>query len=941
MRIVLSFLFICIILVSGQTQYLTPVHHDIQLQFTNLDYTGLYRSNDPFLYISTKKGLIRYDGKKFIQKSRKNDSFEISSLFHDGKKMWVGYEDGAIFTWQNQSFLPWNIEEGWPKSKISATGYIQKNNTFWMTTYGEGFYYHDGKHLYNINEEDGLGGNDIYCAVSDRNQQIYAATDKGLYVLKTENETKVVFPLVTEPAISGLIFTKLLYDISTENILGITYDGEVWLVHIPDKTAKKLDFPFSVRSGITIGKGKIYVIDEKGEKPLWTYDLSTQKTEKFTLKGLENDVSMIDLIIDHDGILWLLCKNNGLLSVQSDLIIYDVGLSNIQAITTTEAGIYIGDETGLYFLNHDGKQTPLLKNENIISLWLDEEKNILWAGTYGKGLIIMDLLTQKQTGINEKKGLVNNNIFSITSYKNEVWIATLAGIQVFDRTGKPQKKLTSNDGLPTDYIYTLYADKNQNLWIGTEGKGLILLSDGQLKTIVPDESIISVTEGKGNKIWFVSPEKGLGYRDGKTTSWYTKSLGLTSDKISGICTEPDGTLLVFHEFGYDKIDPVTLEILYSGNPTSFSKWKQNINSFSKNNNSNYYLGIPGHVVRFKRGTGTNVKPKLIANYVRCGNIYLKKDSVNILSHDHHNLNVDFSGIYFPDPTHLQFRYKLEPVESDWRYTRDPSLLYTELQPGTYTFTMEIGLANAFFPKEAYTFSFTINPPFYKTWWFILLSVTLLLVAGYVIIKYRIQQKKRISDIENEKVKMQLDTLKSQINPHFLFNSFNTLIGTIEENKQDAITYVEKLSDFYRNMLEYRDKNLISLAEELKIHDDYLFLLKQRFGKNLIIQFKTGNNTQGVYVIPLTLQLLTENAVKHNVISNANPLVISISVEGEYLVVSNPVRSKITKEKSTHFGLQSLSKRYKDLTNKEIQITVNDNIFSVSIPLQTYDTHIDH
>jgi LytS/YehU family sensor histidine kinase len=255
--------------------------------------------------------------------------------------------------------------------------------------------------------------------------------------------------------------------------------------------------------------------------------------------------------------------------------------------------------------------------------------------------------------------------------------------------------------------------------------------------------------------------------------------------------------------------------------------------------------------------------------------------------------------------------------------------------------MEIGLANAFFPKEAYTFSFTINPPFYTTWWFILLIFSVLMAAGYIIMKYRIQQKKKISDIENEKVKMQLDTLKSQINPHFLFNSFNTLIGTIEENKQDAITYVEKLSDFYRNMLEYRDKNLISLAEELKIHDDYLFLLKQRFGKNLIIQFKTGNNTKDVYVIPLTLQLLTENAVKHNVISNANPLVISISVEGENLVVSNPVRSKITKEKSTHFGLQSLSKRYKDLTNKEIQILDKENIFSVSIPLQTYDTHINH
>ncbi|MEM9547045.1 MAG: histidine kinase, partial [Bacteroidota bacterium] len=162
-------------------------------------------------------------------------------------------------------------------------------------------------------------------------------------------------------------------------------------------------------------------------------------------------------------------------------------------------------------------------------------------------------------------------------------------------------------------------------------------------------------------------------------------------------------------------------------------------------------------------------------------------------------------------------------------------------------------------------------------------------------------------------------------------SFNTLIGLIEENPAKGITFTEKLTDFYRTILEVGKNDLIPLAEEVRLLKTYIHLIKERFGEQVRIDLDIPNTTN--YTLPpLTLQLLIENAVKHNVASTKNPLYISAIQTGDAIVISNEKKPKYGESKSTGIGLENIKKRHTLNNLKPPLIEQSDNHFLVTIYL---------
>jgi hypothetical protein len=199
------------------------------------------------------------------------------------------------------------------------------------------------------------------------------------------------------------------------------------------------------------------------------------------------------------------------------------------------------------------------------------------------------------------------------------------------------------------------------------------------------------------------------------------------------------------------------------------------------------------------------------------------------------------------------------------------------------------------------------------------------------------RKWRQSLTETEKLKKanlqsQFDSLKNQVNPHFLFNSLNTLSSLIEEDPEQAVKFVDHLSKVYRYLLQNNEKELITLREEINFLETYFFLLKVRFGDGI-----TLNNTIPVeysesLIPPLTLQILVENAVKHNVVSPSRPLTIQISIQDETICVSNNLQVKTIPVPSNGMGLTNISAKYKLLNQPEMIIIPTEKDFSVQIPL---------
>ena len=188
-------------------------------------------------------------------------------------------------------------------------------------------------------------------------------------------------------------------------------------------------------------------------------------------------------------------------------------------------------------------------------------------------------------------------------------------------------------------------------------------------------------------------------------------------------------------------------------------------------------------------------------------------------------------------------------------------------------------------------------------------------------------------LKRQNVESQLEILKNQVKPHFLFNSLNTLTSLIPDDPDLAVDYVQKLSKVYRYILEIKDKKLIPLQEELDCIKAYLFMLSIRFGENLRTEIDETDLNFNDHIVPLSLQLLVENAVKHNIISSKKPLTIKIHKgKNDSLMVCNNLQRKSQTMPSTKTGLDNIKSRYKILANKEVEVIVTDKDFTVTLPL---------
>jgi hypothetical protein len=218
-----------------------------------------------------------------------------------------------------------------------------------------------------------------------------------------------------------------------------------------------------------------------------------------------------------------------------------------------------------------------------------------------------------------------------------------------------------------------------------------------------------------------------------------------------------------------------------------------------------------------------------------------------------------------------------------------------------------------------------------------LWITLTIVITFYFFYYynRSQQNK----IKEQKViagtaSAKFDALKNQLDPHFLFNSLNVLTSLIEENPENAQKFTTSLSKVYRYVLEQKNKELVSVDEELEFAKTYMSLLKMRFEDSIIFDIpEKASNPEGK-VVPLSLQLLLENAVKHNMVTPTKPLHIKIYEDDGNLVVENNLQPKQIVKRSTGVGLENIKQRYNLLSNKSIFINQQANSFAVSIPILT-------
>jgi two-component system, LytTR family, sensor kinase len=253
---------------------------------------------------------------------------------------------------------------------------------------------------------------------------------------------------------------------------------------------------------------------------------------------------------------------------------------------------------------------------------------------------------------------------------------------------------------------------------------------------------------------------------------------------------------------------------------------------------------------------------------------------------------------------------------------------------TTLLTMILGLSVAYFILPFNLLSLLLPMKLLMMFAF---RINLFLNVLNIIFLYVKQLEKTQSEVEQFKkisVQAQLQAVRNQINPHFLFNNLSVLSAMIPTDTDSSIEFVRQFSKVYRYVLKSHEKELVEVGDELDFIDSYFYLMQKRFGSSLSVNIDVSDNLRNDYIVPVALQMLVENAVKHNIVSKSRPLRIDIfNEDNKYLIVQNNLQVKdVIREHSTQVGLQNIMQRYEFFGKNTVKVIATDHFFMVKIPL---------
>jgi ligand-binding sensor domain-containing protein len=735
----------------------------------------------------------------------------------------------------------------------------------------------------------------------DKQGRLWTATTSSGMALYDENLDK--FRLIKTESwmphgIPSVILTSLFQD-REGKIWGTTRkgafffdpDNNLFESIIPGNKAGADEYMLSARACVETADGKLWFGTGNG---LFFMDPLTGKTQYFGNEPgkpkVLQDNSIRALFIDAGGDLWIgSSKGVNVIRAGSSKIEFLSDKDGLPNVVTK--AIYQSRDGTMWVANFSpsghcyrppGEKNFRPQSEHpVLSQYqgcygqciLEDSRGRLWFGLDGLGLTYYDPVNRsakywKRTPINDST-LIGNFVYSLTEdAQGRIWAATLEGISVIDPLTFQFTNYNTATGLPTNRYMSIRVDKENRLWTGT-AHGLLLLNDAG-KLIRQ----FNLDDGLNEDDFTDRPPYQL--RDGRFVFATTRG---------------------FLSFFPEKYKAPDLNI-----PVMLSE----IRVFNK--------PFP---------TQTNVE-NLQELYLPPGNNFF---------------SIDMLALNYANPSQTWYAYKMEPYAKNWTITHDRTAIYTAVPGGKYTFRYKVSNNADQWDVPEKTLQIHVGEYWYKSTWFWSLVIALLAGLGITAYRRRERLKKAFFSLEQkaqalskEKALVQYENLTQQLNPHFLFNSLASLGSLIRFDQKTASEFLEALSKMYRYILQSRDRETVTLQEEIDFAQHFIKLQQTRFGEALEVHFKIETLDLERKIVPVTLQNLLENALKHNTFDSSEPLVVEIFSEPNYLVVRNNLQLRSVVETSNKQGLSRLRSLYQYLSDLPMEIQETSTHFSIRIPL---------
>ncbi len=926
----------------------------------NISINKIYQDNIGIIWLATNEGLVRFNGSSF-EKFSFSDSLinvAVTSIYQDRhNKIWIGYKNGLV-GFINASYQIELIDSSQLAPGVAITDIILDNQeTLWIATYGEGLYYQSNNTMHQITSETGLVDDYIYDLGQDPYGKIWAGTDRGISICEFKNNSITSSQLDKSDGLKDNIVKVIESDRDGNFILGFYENG----ISKYDFNTKKIsnenlvDWNQGIVNDVTMINDHEMIIGTERDG-LWRYDVSSGKLAPIN-GNFSNNNKISSVMCDVEGNIWFSDNKANLLVIDPRFRFFQKPFESqeIKSFDIDKKGqIWYPGQNGLITKNPNIanlgtnviKLSQLPNQEKIISTFIDDY-GFLWLGTYESGVFRIDLGSKSIINIREEHGLVNNNVLSINGNGTDIWFATLGGVSKCSlHNPKSANSLSysfenfdQQDGLGTNYIYQVFMDSKGQAWFATHGKGITVFGNGRLKNFENNKDlstnvIYSIAEDVNGAIWLSTANGELYRYKNNEFSNLTSYIGNDRKPISGIINDLRGNLII--EF-IDGIGLLDNDLNYFNLNSKIGEYSitGELNAIKHDGNGTIWIAADKGLIEFKQHEGQfQIKPKTVIESIEVYFENIPIDTDHTLEYNQNHISFSCHSTWYQEANDITYEYMLAGHDLDWQDSKDHLFTYPKLPPGNYSFQVKSSINNKSLSSNVVAFDFKIKAPFWLRPWFYLTAIIVIGTGLYYYIKTREKRLKHAEQLKKEVIEFQFETLKSQVNPHFLFNSFNTLIAIIEENQKIAVEYVSKLSDFFRNVLTFRNTQVITVEEELKLIGDYYFLQQKRYGENFSLKINVSEEIIDQYIPPMTLQLLTENALKHNVVSRKRPIIIEIFSEPTHLVVRNNLNIKAPDPNSTGMGLENIKNRYLLLSDKEIEIVKSDDYFTVKVPLLT-------
>ena len=898
-----------------------------------------------YLWLATDVGLYRYNGLEFV---KIGTGEPITAIVYFEDKIVVGLAQGVLKFVKGNTLQDFKLS-GYKSGHDILNFNIKDEKELWLCTEA-GIWHIDKGTARQLTAASGLSDPYTYDVDFWSGHKAIAASDKGLSLLSLLKDPKVTGRIAVADGLADNIVRTIAVD---KKLLWIgTQTGGIQLYDVENKRFFAPANPYKAEWGEivdieAIANGRAVAATSTG----LLLHLSVTEAGKFLVNEYAQLPAAInEIFLDKTGNIW--CgTNNGISLVLSERIShivlpkpYDIKLLTSLCIASN-GDLWLGLDTKLYRYQFASKQMQLTATASgkITCLFEDSKRN-LWMGTINHGVAYMAGGKAKII-IPKVEAIANATVLSIQQRSEEIWLAGLNGIDVLreeKETGQYTYKghYSKKDGAGSDYIYALHKDRNNNMWVASDG-GSVRQYNGHQFISWPalsdaeQQVAYAIAEDNKGKIWFADLDYKLNSFDGKIWRRYDTWTRENSGELSVLTTSASNYVV--------RCFPDRVEFFNAQRQASwrfeiaswlaYESFGQALNCFAKDSAEHIYLPITSGLLSIK-----DVNPAALAGQ----NVVLQKITNNgkeIAAQQQHfssgenYFTFQFDAIFFSDTKKFFYRYKLSGNNEDWIYTNMNYASFSNLPAGNYRFVVQAATDERFQNFAEQQYAFHISKAVWARWWFPVLVSLLLVSLVYVYNNRRLHQLRKFAAMEQQRAHFQYEYLRSQINPHFLFNSLNTLTALIEEEPTKAVAYTENLSDFYRNTITRLEQKLIPLKEELEILDNFIRIQQYRFGKALQVAVEIESELiTNILVVPMALQFLVENAIKHNVVSKADPLRVRIYVQDDNIVVANKINRKRQVLAESGLGLENIKQRYAQHTTKKMRHTEDDGYWKVWLPI---------